>query len=420
MDQVIGLTGLVLIFLLAFWRTLPMGAVALSFAYFLGTFYFDFTSQEVSSGFPGHLIITLIGVTYLFGIGHVNGTVDQIVFSLVTAVRGRVELIPWVFFILAMAITASGALSVATLSILMPIGMGFATRNKINPLLMGLSIINGTNAGGFSPVAVYYQIISGVLEPKGISIDAVPMFIFTMLGSFLLNIVAFLMYGGLQLWRGSRSGVEEVPKSSSLVAEKNPWKPMQALTIATMVVVMAATVIFGHDVGYMAITGAIILAAFHPEQAQEGLKRIGWGVVLLIGGMVTYVGVLDSAGVINDLAERVANIGTPLMAALVLCYIASFITMFASSNAMFVIIAPLAAPLLLGGEVGVLGFAVALVLSVVTTDSSPTSTAGALVVANVPEHREQRTFNALIRWAFGLLLFVPLITWLVFIVMPGV
>lgn len=418
MDQIIALSGLVLIFVLAFWRKLPMGAVALSFAYFLGVLYFDVTPQDVSSGFPGHLIVTLIGVTYLFGIGHVNGTVDQIVSTMVSAVRGQVVWIPWVFFVLAMAITASGALSIATLSILMPIGMGFATRHKINPILMGLSIINGTNAGGFSPVAVYYLIVSGVLGRQGIVIDAVPMFIGTMTGSLLLNIVAFLIFGGRQLLRESRRGVEEIPMPASPAAFVQSWKPMQVLTITTMVSVMSSTVIFGHDVGYMAITGAIILAAFHPEQAQEGLKRIGWGVVLLIGGMVTYVNVLDAAGIISDIAQRVANLGTPLIAALILFYIASFITMFASSNAMFVIIAPLAAPLMLGGEVGVLGFAIALVLSVVTTDSCPISTAGALVVANTSEHRQQRTFNTLLKWSFSVLLVVPSLTWLIFVVIP--
>lgn len=418
MDQVIALAGLVLIFVLAFWRKLPMGAVALSFAYFLGVFYFDLTPQSVSNGFPGHLIVTLIGVTYLFGIGHVNGTVDQIVASLVAAVRGRVVWIPWVFFVLAMAITASGALSVAALSILMPIGMGFALRNKINPILMGLSIINGTNAGGFSPVAVYYLIVSGVLGREGIEIDPIPMFILTMIGSLLLNVVAFFIFGGGDLIRMSRSGDPAAIASVENNAIDTTWHPMQLLTIATMLGVMSSTVVFGHDVGYMAITGAIILAAFHPEQAQEGLKRIGWGIVLLIGGMVTYVNVLDSAGIISEIAQRVANFSTPLVAALVLFYIASFITSFASSNAMFVIIAPLAAPLMLGGEVGVLGFAVALVLSVVTTDACPISTAGALVVANSPEHRQQRVFNTLLKWAASVFLVIPLVTWLIFVVIP--
>lgn len=282
-------------------------------------------------------------------------------------------------------------------------------------MLMGLSIVNGTNAGGFSPVAVYYQIISGVLAGEGIMLDAIPMFILTLVGSFLLNLVAFMIFGGPALLRNNRAGQRTAPPTAN-DDEDEGWQPVQLLTVATMLVVIVAAVGFNQDVGYMAISGAIFLAAFHPEFAEEGMKRIGWGVVLLIGGMVTYVNVLSSAGIIDDIAHRVANLSTPLVAALVLFYISSFITSFASSNAMFVIIAPLSAPLLLGGDVPVLGFAVALVLSVVMTDSCPISTAGALVVANSPEHRQQRMFNSLLKWTAGVFLLVPLVTWMILVV----
>lgn len=414
MDQIIALVGLILIFVLAFWRKLPMGAVALSFAYFLGVFHFGFEPKEISAGFPGHLIVTLIGVTYLFGIGHVNGTVDQIVATMVRLVRGRVVWIPWVFFLLAMAITASGALSVATLSILIPIGMGFAIRNKINPLIMGLSIINGTNAGGFSPVAVYYLIISGVLSNEGIELDPIPIFILTFLCSLLINIAAFFIFGGHKLF--GRSGADMTIDDGKHTP--HAWKPEQLLTIGTMLAVIASTLLLGQDVGYMAVTGAIILAMFQPERAQEGLKRIGWGIVLLIGGMVTYINVLSSAGVITDLAHGVANFSTPLIAALILIFISAFITAFASSNAMFVIIAPLAAPLLLAGEIGVIGFVVALMVSVVASDACPISTAGALVAANVPDHYEQRVFNSLFIWAMSMVVIISLLTWFLFVVIP--
>lgn len=95
MDQVFALLGLVFIFGLAFWRNLNMGAVALAIAFFMGTFYFDLSAQDIADGFPGHLVITLLGVTYIFGIGRVNGTVDQVVRTLVSVVHGRVALIPW-------------------------------------------------------------------------------------------------------------------------------------------------------------------------------------------------------------------------------------------------------------------------------------------------------------------------------------
>jgi di/tricarboxylate transporter len=183
--------------------------------------------------------------------------------------------------------------------------------------------------------------------------------------------------------------------------------------------IIIGALVFGHDVGYLAITGALILASLRPDDAQAGLQQIGWGVVLLIGGMVTYVNMLDSAGVITTIANQVAGLGSPLIAALLLLWISALVTAFASSNAMFVVLAPLSAPLLMQGDLPALGFAIALAVSVVTSDASPFSTAGALVVANAEEHRRDRVYRRLMQWAFGLIALVPVATWFLFVVITG-
>jgi di/tricarboxylate transporter len=421
MDQLIGVVGFILIFTLAIWRSLHMGAVALGIAYIVGTLYFGLRAEDVSAGFPGQLVITLIGVTYFFGLGRINGTVDRIVETLVTAVRGRVVLLPWVFFVLAASIAASGALTVAVLSILMPIGMAFARTHKINPLLMGLSIINGTNAGGFSPVAIYYIILSSLFEEHGIIIDPIPMFFWTFTGSLVINIVIFFLFGGRDL-----IGVRIPPIDPASATPDDPisddttgWTGTQRITIGIMIAILIGALAFKLDVGYMAIIGALILASLQPQHAQAGLQQIGWGVVLLIGGMVTYVNLLNTTGVIESLAHQVASIGTPLVAALLLLWVSGFITSFASSNAMFVILAPLSAPLLVQGDLPALGFAIALALAVVPSDCSPFSTAGALVVANSEEHRRDRVHQRLMIWAFSLVVATPFLAWLFFVVIPS-
>src|SRR6478752_1807525 len=128
MQELVAVSGLVLIFGLSMWRNINMGAVALVVTFLLGVLYFGQTASDLASGFPGSLLITLLGVTYLFGMARANGTIDQIVGGAVGAVRGRIALVPWVFFILAAIITGSGALSAATNAILIPLGLAFAQR----------------------------------------------------------------------------------------------------------------------------------------------------------------------------------------------------------------------------------------------------------------------------------------------------
>ena len=160
---------------------------------------------------------------------------------------------------LAAIITGSGALSAATNAILVPVGLAFAHRYRISPLLVGLSILNGTNAGGFSPIAVYYNIVSSVLAVNGVEIDPVPIFVATFLVNVLLNIITFFMLDGRDLIRNRgklRRTTTEAEASHVAAPERAAWSPIQLVTIGLMVgiiVGVAASAFFAPMIA--AVTG---------------------------------------------------------------------------------------------------------------------------------------------------------------------
>ena len=49
-----------------------------------------------------------------------------------------------------------------SLVIVAPIALGFAVRYRINPVLMGLMVVNGATAGGFSPISIFGSPVAGV------------------------------------------------------------------------------------------------------------------------------------------------------------------------------------------------------------------------------------------------------------------
>lgn len=355
----------------------------------------------------------------MFGVARTNGTIQQIVRSLVRLVHGKVSLIPWVFFMLAAAITASGALSLATYSILIPLALSFARSHKVSPLVMGLSILNGTNAGGFSPIAIYWVIVDNVLVDNGIHVQPMPVFWWTFVVNVLLNIGACLLFSGRN---GDRLGLtptrttgEGLEGNSSVDGQRWTWQ--QLLTMALFAAMVVGAVFFHLDVGYTAFCIALVLAVIDPAAGKEGTKEIGWGVVLLIAGIVTFINMLETAGIVTLVANNVAHIGTPLLAALLMLVVAALTSAFASTNAMFVVLVPLAAPLLLTGRVELLGFVIALCLSASTVDSSPFSTAGALMLANTEQYLYDRTMKWLMTWAFSMIVIAPVSTWLAFLVL---
>ena len=132
-----------------------MGVLAFVGAFLVGTLVAGMSTKDIIAGFPGGLFLTLVGITYLFALAQNNGTIDWLVQLAVRAVRGRIAAIPWIMFGIAAVLTAVGAVSPGAVAIIAPIALGFAAQYSISPLLMGLLVIHGAQAGGFSPISIY-------------------------------------------------------------------------------------------------------------------------------------------------------------------------------------------------------------------------------------------------------------------------
>ena len=115
--EIVSIIALVVIFAIATVFPINMGALAFVAAFLVGTMSVGLSteailgSDEVAGGFPAELVLTLIGVTYLFAIAQNNGTVDLLVRGAVRMVGGHVAAIPWIMFGVTALLTAIGALS---------------------------------------------------------------------------------------------------------------------------------------------------------------------------------------------------------------------------------------------------------------------------------------------------------------------
>jgi di/tricarboxylate transporter len=187
------------------------------------------------------------------------------------------------------------------------------------------------------------------------------------------------------------------------------------LTLVGIVALIAVALAFDVDVGFVALTIAAILAFFNPGIAKEAVNKIAWPTVLLICGIVMYVGLLETLGSIDWLGEQVATINSALIAALLICYVGGVVSAFASTTGILAALIPLAVPLLETGAIGAVGLIIALSISSSVVDSSPFSTSGALTVANTPASHRDLVFRRLMQWGMSMVLIAPLIAWLVFV-----
>ena len=189
--ELLSILILCAIFLVATVFPIHMGALAIAAAFVFGMVVlpgeFDAKVDQIVSGFPGDLFVVLAGVTYLFAIAKNNGTVDWLVHAAMRSVRGRVVLIPWVMFSVTAVLTAVGAAGPAAVAMIAPVAIGFALRHRINPVLVGLMVVNGASAGSFSPIGIFGSITNNVVERNGLATSPLTLFVIVFVFNVLLG-----------------------------------------------------------------------------------------------------------------------------------------------------------------------------------------------------------------------------------------
>lgn len=413
--QVISVAVLVVVFLVATVRPINMGALALVAAAVVGTTVFGMKTSEVLGEFPANLFVILVGVTYLFALAKNNGTIDWIVHAAVRAVRGRVVLIPWAMFVVCAIITAFGAVSPAAVAIVAPVALGFARRHRIHPVLMGMMVVHGATAGSFSPIGIFGSITNGVVARSNLPGSPAVLMATVFLACLLMVTIVFLAFGGPELARRER--VSEVDLAPG--EQEQPRLDLQrVLTLVGLVGLGVGALVFKLDVGITALAIAVALTLFFPATAKGAVDKIAWSTVLLIGGIVTYVAVLEEQGVVQWMGDTVAGLGSPLLVALLICLIGAVVSAFASTTGILGALIPLAVPFLVTGQVGAVGMIAALAISSSIVDCSPFSTNGALVVANAEPSERDAVFKRLMRWGMTIMVVAPVVSWAV-LVLPG-
>ena len=115
--------------------------------------------------------------------------------------------------------------------------------------------------------------------------------------------------------------------------------------------VALVALVFDKNIGFAAITAAVILTALFPTEQKGAIKQIAWPTVLLVAGVSTFAAILETAGAPESVGMWAAGLGTAVIGALVLCYVGGIISAFASSTALLPIIVPIAIPLIADGGV---------------------------------------------------------------------
>lgn len=444
--QLLALAIFVAVFALAAIRNVNIGLVMFPFAAAVGLGLADMALEDVIGGFPLSILVLLVGVTYFFGIAHSNGTIEWLIDAVISRVSGRDGLFPLVFFLLTAAISAMGA-PLGGL-VMAPVGMTVAARRGLDPMLMALAMGTGLSAGAFAPTSLFGIITWGTAEGAGIDLNPMLLFGLALGVNLVLLGVAHLMFGrrrpasdepvaevgtggagaGREIGGYGQSSLQLKTQATAVreavtddtVASPTTLQVVTLLSMATLVISVVVIAVRGGepDIGVLGFALAALLAVIDPAAGKRAMTRIDWGSVLLVGGIITYVGVLKEMGVLDMLGEGAADLGTPLLAAFLLCVVAGLISAFASTTGMLAALVPLSLPLI--SEGGVPGWALICAIGVCASivDVSPFSTVGATYVATAEAEDRPRLTSLLTRWGLAMVAVGPVALTLL-LILPG-
>ncbi|VXB83029.1 SLC13 family permease [Citricoccus sp. K5] len=443
--QILAIVIFVAVFTLATLRKVHLGVIMLAAAAGVGIWLADMEMDDIIGGFPVSLLILLAGVTYFFAIAQQNGTVDRIINVVITRIGDRAMLLPFAMFGLTTGIAAMGA-PLAGL-VMMPIAMPLAKKYGINRTLMGIAVGSGISGGGFAPTSLFGIVTYGTAHSVGIDLNPLLLFVIALAFNVVLLLTAFILFGGLKLLKSpERFDRDTTPRPGFATKDPLPSHPFEregyttrSRAVATTVleraseappastpmtlaqkctvvcmaglvlsVVAVAMVGLDPDIGILCFVFATVMTLVDPSTGRAAVAKIDWSTILMVGGIITYVGVLQTMGAVDMLGEAASSVGTPLLAAFIICLIGGLVSAFASTTGMLAALVPLAIPLVSGGDIA--GWAVIAALGVCSSivDVSPFSTVGATAVATVDEDERPRVTANLTRWGLSMVVVGPL------------
>ncbi|MGO3789791.1 MAG: SLC13 family permease [Corynebacterium variabile] len=428
---------LVLIFLLGTLRNINLGILGLIGAFLVALAVPEFADaaedsgdvfDQVFGGFPVDLMIALMGLTYLFGFAQQNGTIDIILRWAMRAVRGNRAVMPWIFFALTGFFMSIGA--IFAIGVISPLAVPFARRYRINQLMMGMMVVHGGMAGLLSPLSVYGIYVNDFLKNNDLGSHTWTLFLMALVFNVLMGAIVFVFLGGRRLIGAqARAEMAEIRAEMEDTADAETTEtgsgfttvatattravtPYQWATIVGLAALVIGAGIFALDIGVVSLTIGGVLAIMKPVESRKALDNVSWATIVLVGGMVTYIEVLQAAGTVDWISDKMSSLGAPMIGLLLLCYLSGVVSALASSIATIGIAITMAAPFLVNGDLPVAGAAAAIAVAATVVDVSPFSTNGAMVLANVDAEHRDKFFRQMLVYSGVVVAVGPLAAWL--------
>jgi di/tricarboxylate transporter len=408
----LGVLSLVLLLaaiVLGFFRKTNVGLVSLLFALVLGRIA-GMNDASILKGFNPNLFIKLMGVTFLFSVLNVNGTIDLLARKIVALAGKNNVLIPILIYLMGLGLTMCGPGSIPVLAIMPAFAIPIARAHGYNPLMLSIIGCCGCFSGRMTTITPEGILTYELLGKAGIDTAAAvrPVFTNLFISGLLLAILCFVYYKG---WRvEKRKEIKEEEHLKTFTAQQ--WLSLLGL-LAMAVLVIA----FKFNIGLVAFAIAAVLLLCHCANEGKSFKGVPWGVLIMVSGVSTLMNIVIKTGGIKLLTAALSTMMTPFTGAAVMGATAGIMSLFSSGlGVVFPTLLPTVASVSEAvGDINPIVLGSMVVIGGTITGLSPVSTTGGMIMAILMaedqenQEMERHLFLSLVAWGFAALVLVILL-----------
>ena len=358
---------------LGFFRKMNTGLVCIGFALLLGKIA-GMADRDIIGGFNYSLFLMLLGVTYLFGLAEINGTLKLLTRKITVLAGKHTYMIPVVMYIFATVLSALGPGTIPTTAIMMVFGMTLAVEMKINPAMLAAIIFLGAAGGGMSPLAATGIIGLDLCQGFGLTGIELPLLVNGVLSSTVYAALVYVAFGGYKLKSDVVLQFSDIPA----------FNKEQIVTLIGIAVMVGLVMLFKVNVGLASFTVAMVLSFLRVSDEEQALKKIPWGTLLLICGVGVLMNVIIALGGIDLLSASLASVMSAKTATTILGVTAGVMSWFSSTSG---VVMPTLIPTIphiiqqMSISVNPVEWVTAISMVSNTAGISPLSTGGALALA---------------------------------------
>ncbi len=379
----LGLLSLILLLaaiIIGFARNTNVGILCIGFAMILSLLYGDvIPAKKVVAGFGTSLFIQMAGVTYLFAIINGNGTLELMAKKIVNLVPARA--IPFVMYIIGMAISASGPGAIPSLTIIPVIAIPVAVSAGINPIMTAIIGDLGVMSGRMSPLTPEAAVVRNLMEEHGMVGDTIPIMFCLIITALIVLALVYLYYRG---WRLAEASAEK--------EKLPPFTWQQLLSLAGLVILAIGVLFFSFNVGLTGFLIGTVLVALGCGNEKKAVAGIPWGVIFMVLGVGMLMNVISLSGGIDIMVAALEKVIGPGSAAPIMAIASGVMSLFSSGlGVVFPTLIPVAGGL--AASIGVDGsrLVAMVVIGGTIVGFTPISTTGALIMAGVAQQKDAET-----------------------------